>query len=128
MAPTVSSIGTVGSTQAGLAGLDHVLRAAVGGVWSTRRSDVAELRGEHDFLAPPLDGAPDKLLVPPVPVDVRAVDEGDAALARAMQVRDHRARVGLAVDGGAEPDGRYLQIAQPAPRHRGHSLSLSCGA
>src|SRR5277367_2069802 len=45
--------------QAGLAGLLHILRAAVHAVRLTRPLRLAEFRDQHDFVAPPLDGAAD---------------------------------------------------------------------
>ena len=104
--------------QAGLACLDDVLGTAIGRRRATRRTDIAELGGEHDLIAPSLDGPADELLVHAVPVDVGGVDQVDPALERAVQARDHGIGARLAVDGRAEADGGHLEPTQAATLHR----------
>ncbi len=53
-----------------------------------RAAHVAELRGEHDAIALPLDGAPHQLLVGVGTVDVRGIEEGDAQLQGAVDGGD----------------------------------------
>src|SRR6185295_4196545 len=98
--------------------LEDVLGTAIGRRRATRRTDISELGGEHDLIAPALDGPADNLLVHAVPVDVGGVDQVDAAIERAMEVRDDGISTRLAVDRRAEADGRHLEPTQPATHHR----------
>jgi hypothetical protein len=84
---------------------------------------VAELRRQHDLVAPAGEGAADDLLAAAaVAVDVGGVEEGDAGVDRRV---DHRARLRL-VDPAAEvvaaePHDRHLEdgAAQAARAHPG---------
>ena len=81
---------------------------------------VAELRGEHDLVAPVGDRAADQLLVRERPVHVGGVEEGDAELERAVDRRDRLVLVGRAVELGhahaAETDpGRFQPLRPQLP-------------
>ena len=86
---------------------------------------VAELRGQHDLVAPAADGAADEQLVRERAVHVRRVDEVDAELERTVDRRDRLALVGRAVElrhpHAAQAFGRDLKrrvaAAQRTPVH-----------
>ena len=69
----------------------------------------AELRRDHDLVADGLERLADELLVRERPVDLRGVEEGDAALDRRADQRDHL----LPVGGSAGSSGSSPM--QPSP-------------
>ena len=93
--------------------LPHVVRAAVdpSAPWGRGALD-AELGGDHDAVAPALDGAADEFLVGVRAVHVGRVEEGDAELERAVDGGDRLglvpAGVELAHPHAAQPDGGDL--------------------
>ena len=84
----------------------------------------AELRRDHDLVADGLERLADELLVRERPVHLRGVEEGDAAVDRGADQRDHllpvgKRRVALAHPHAAEPDRRDLQaVSERALLHR----------
>ena len=70
----------------------------------------AELGGDDDLVADRLERLADELLVVERAVDLGGVEEGDAAVDRGAQERDHLARV-----GGRGPND-WLMPMQPRPR------------
>jgi hypothetical protein len=68
--------------QAGFAGLQHVVGPPVDAICRARlrRLGLAELGGEHDAVAPSLDGAADQRLVVAPAIHVGAVEMGDAKI------------------------------------------------
>ena len=105
-------------------GLDRLADVGAGAASGLAVAEVvAELRREHDPVAPPGERAADDLLAAAlVAVDVRGVEERDARVERGV---DHRAR-GLLVDPAAEvvaaePDDGHLEVgaAEAARAHRG---------
>src|SRR6185312_158769 len=116
--------------QARLAGLDHVLRPPVDAL-ARCGLDLAEFAGEHDAVAPPLEGAAQELLVVAPTVHVRGIEEIDAAVDGVLDEGDAGLVVALAVDAGerhaAEPDRRYLRaiLAELAMLHDDSSPPLA---
>lgn len=92
-----------------------VLRPAVHALVPGRAGDVdAEFGGDHHLITDRLQCLADDLLILERPIDLRGVEESDAALeCRADQAdgirRRHRLPIGLADPHAAEPDGRDLE-------------------
>ena len=140
MAPTVSSMGTVGidavlvvevdvvdaePRERRLAGLADVLGAAVDALpAAVVAAHVAELGRQHDLVASLGDGASDQQLVLERTVDVGRVEEEDAQVEGAVDGGDRLVVVGHAVElrhpHAAQPLGRHLEplAAQLACLHR----------
>src|SRR6266511_1468055 len=98
----------------GVARLPNVLRVAADAeALAIRPADVAELRGQHDLVAPAGNRPPDELLVREWPIHVGCVEEGHAELERAVDRRDRLALVGAPVElrhaHTAEADLRDLE-------------------
>ena len=87
-----------------------VLGAAVEAAGLTARSEVeAELGRDHDLVADGLERLADELFVGERAVDLRGVEEGDAALDGGADQRDHLLLVRRA---GRRPE---LMPMQPSP-------------
>jgi hypothetical protein len=84
--------------EAGLAGLDDVIRAAVDEVGPAGVLHLAELRRQHDVIAPAGERLADQRLVVAPAVHVRGVDVVDAEVDRLVDERDRFRVVGGAVD------------------------------
>ena len=102
--------------EARVAGLRDVGRTPVHEVTlAVRAPDIAELGGEDDALAPPLERAPERLLVVPPAVQVRGVEEVHTPVERGMDHADGLLVVALAVRPGhrhqAETHGRDTESA-----------------
>ena len=100
--------------QARFAGLAHVIRlAADTEALAVRPAHIAELRGEHDLVAPIRNGTADEFLVAADAVHVGRVEKGHAELDRAMDRGDGLHLVAAAVElrhaHAAEADGGHLQ-------------------
>src|SRR5262249_51341203 len=89
-----------------------------------------ELGGEHDLVAPPLEGPPHQLLVGERPINFGGVDEIDAELERAMDGANRLRIIGAGAGierrhaHAPEPDARDLQISQVSALHE--SSSCEC--
>jgi len=101
--------------QARLAGGDDILGFAVDAVRAARVLRLAELGGEHDPVAPALDGATDHLLVMAPAIHVRGIEVVDALVDRVPDQCLGGRVVGLPIDArqrhAAKPDGRNGQAA-----------------
>ncbi len=108
--------------QAGLAGGDHIIGAAVDAEAAARRADIAELGGEHR-LGPVavLQGPAQQFFVGPRAVHVGRVQEVGAGVQRLAQGGDRLVVIDRPVEIGhghaAEPQGRHCQpVLAQGPR------------
>jgi hypothetical protein len=97
-------------------------RAVDAGETAVRTAHVAELRRQHDVLAPVANRASDELLVRERPVHVSRVEKIHAEIERAMNRGDRLRVVVRAVElrhsHAAEADGRDGERAKLALLHR----------
>ena len=118
--------------QRALDGAPDVLARPVGDplrrVLGRRGEADAELRGQHDLVAPAGERLAEQLLVRVRPVQLGRVEERAAELQRAVDRGDRLALVRGAVEGGhahaAEADGRDLQVAERAGLHAAHTTTV----
>jgi hypothetical protein len=108
-----------------LAGAADVLGGAVDAeAVAALVADVAELRGEHDLVAPAADGVADEPLVGERAVHVGRVEEVDAEVERAVDRRDRLRIVAAGVEVGhphaAEAEGGDGEIGT-------EGTTLHCG-
>ncbi len=108
--------------EARLAGLRHVFGAAIDTRLAVRPTDIAELRCQHDFVAPALESAADQRLVSAGTIHVGRVDQIDAEIDGPVDGRDGFGLAGLAIDRrhahATEADGRNLELAELPCLHR----------
>ena len=91
------------------------LRAAVDAAGLARRELEAELGRDHDLVADRLERLADELLVRERAVDLRGVEERDAAVDRGPEQRDHLLRLRERREAGAhahaaEAERRDLEV------------------
>src|SRR5215467_8277522 len=106
--------------EAGLAGDRHIGGLAVdAAALPAGPTDVAELAGNEELVAPALDRLSDQLLVDAGRIGVGRVEHGDAELDAAVNGRDRFDVIGNAIvgahAGAAKPDRRYPQALSQLP-------------
>ena len=114
-----------------VAGAPHVLGRSVDAEErAVRATDVAELRGEHDLIAPSADRRADELLVRERAVHVGRVEEIDADVERAVNRRDRLrlvpARIELGHPHAAEADRGHAQAGSSELPVHFHLVVRSC--
>src|SRR5439155_249817 len=116
------------SRERGVAGLAHVLRAAVHAhKGPVRFADVAELGGQDDALASVRDCLADEPFVGERAVDIGRVEEGDTEVDRAMDGGDRLGVIAVAVACASAPavrPGIEVFVDHPLALVRGKRVGL----
>jgi hypothetical protein len=106
----------------------HVLGATVQPVSVSPIDAEAELGGDHDLVAPPLQRAAEQLFVGERTVDLGRIEQGNAELDRAVYRCDRLALVAWTVElahpHAAEPERSHLEPLESEPSSFDHPTRL----